>query len=403
MSGASDVLNETDVVPSGALNEFAPASSGGAASTLPEAPLFLNETDVVPSGALNEFALASSGGSASTLPEAPLSFRIGLCTDVQHADSDDGLSFMGVKRYYRHSVSCVAEAVRSWCQLPSLACVLHLGDILDGLQAAKGRESSVVCLTRVLDAFSPLPVNVHHCVGNHCLTNLPRAELQARLGTPVHAEADGAAFYSFSPHPGFRIVVLDSYDVSLLGWEAGDARVALARELLEAHNPVNVKAGVVNSPDGLVGVERRWVGFGGGFSARQMAWLEGQLEAAESARERVFVALHTPLHPDSSPPVCLLWNYAEVLALLQRYRCVAATLAGHAHGGGFACCEAGIHHLVFPAMLECEPGTNAFGHLDVWQTGFAVVGTGKMANTELLPYQPWREEGESDRLTEKRA
>ncbi len=33
-----------------------------------------------------------------------------------------------------------------------------------------------------------------------------------------------------------------------------------------------------NSPDGLEGVERRWVKFGGGVSAAQIDWLRGELQ-----------------------------------------------------------------------------------------------------------------------------
>jgi len=273
--------------------------------------------------------------------------------------------------------------------------VLHLGDILDGLQAVAGRAASEESLQRVLSAFSPLPVPVHHCIGNHCLVNLPRPVLQAALRTPVNPAARGAAFYSFALGPGFRCVVLDSYDVSLLGWEdQADARCVAARELLAARNGVNWEAGNVNSPSGLLGPDRRFVGFGGGASEGQLEWLQATLAAAQAERERVFVVLHTPLHPASSPPVCLLWNYEQVLSLCAAHSACVATLAGHAHGGGYHCDEAGIHHLVLPAILECEPGTNAFGHLDVYEHGFAVRGTGRLASTPLLPYRAWDAPGE---------
>ena len=38
-----------------------------------------------------------------------------------------------------------------------------------------------------------------------------------------------------------------------------------------------------------------------------------------------------PLHPETCVGTCLLWNYEEVLRVLQTAGNVVATLAGHAH------------------------------------------------------------------------
>lgn len=58
---------------------------------------------------------------------------------------------------------------------------------------------------------------------------------------------------------------------------------------------------------------RRFVKFGGGVSAEQLAWLQVQLEGCAAAGERVLVACHLCFHPRTCPPACLLWNYEEVL------------------------------------------------------------------------------------------
>lgn len=57
----------------------------------------------------------------------------------------------------------------------------------------------------------------------------------------------------------------------------------------------------------------RFVKFGGGVSAAQLAWLRQQLEAAAAAGERVICCCHLCFHPDTCSPVCLLWNYDQVL------------------------------------------------------------------------------------------
>jgi hypothetical protein len=76
-------------------------------------------------------------------------------------------------------------------------------------------------------------------------------------------------------------------------------------------------------------------------------------------------------------------------AQCRAHACVVATLAGHAHGGGYHREANGLHHFVFPALLECAPGTTAYGHIDVYEEGFAVRGTGKLASTAFLPFREW--------------
>ncbi len=47
----------------------------------------------------------------------------------------------------------------------------------------------------------------------------------------------GASYYSFSPHASWRIVVLDGYDVSLLGWPPEHPLHQQAQQILDKHNP----------------------------------------------------------------------------------------------------------------------------------------------------------------------
>ena len=49
--------------------------------------------------------------------------------------------------------------------------------------------------------------------------------------------ADAASYYAFSPHPAWRLVVLDAYDVSMLGWPPGHPLHERARAILDARNP----------------------------------------------------------------------------------------------------------------------------------------------------------------------
>jgi hypothetical protein len=53
------------------------------------------------------------------------------------------------------------------------------------------------------------------------------------------------------PHTGWRILVVDSYDVSILGWPAGHPRHELAQSLLAQHNPNQVRSpyGAIDAAD----------------------------------------------------------------------------------------------------------------------------------------------------------
>jgi hypothetical protein len=37
-----------------------------------------------------------------------------------------------------------------------------------------------------------------------------------RLG--IHGNTPGTSYYAFKPHPGWRVLVVDAYDVSVMGW-----------------------------------------------------------------------------------------------------------------------------------------------------------------------------------------
>lgn len=197
---------------------------------------------------------------------------------------------------------------------------------------------------------------VLHILGNHCFYNLTRPELNDRLGihawTREHTDVIAAplpatsttekaekpekpekahphSYYSVCPVPGWRVVVVDAYDVSLLGWADGHPHHTLAADILNRENINEVRCWRAqcvasvgcclcdqllwvcnvlhwciqekNSPEGMVGVQRRFVKFGGGVGSVQLQWLANQLAAAHEAGEMVVVAGHLPFHPDTAP------------------------------------------------------------------------------------------------------
>jgi hypothetical protein len=95
----------------------------------------------------------------------------------------------------------------------------------------------------------------------HCLYNLPRQRLHELLDIPP--AADGASYYSFSPHPGWLFVVLDAYDISLLGWPDSHPRHLLAEAILDRENPNKVRGSAlvceVLSCSEWAGQARHWL------------------------------------------------------------------------------------------------------------------------------------------------
>ena len=89
---------------------------------------------------------------------------------------------------------------------------------------------------------------------------------------------------------------------------------------------------------------------------------------------------HIPLDIDTSDNMCLVWNYQEVLDVLHRHKSAQVFFAGHTHCEGHIQDDlnGGMHHLVWPAILECKPGNNAYGIVTVYEDRMEVEGYGKV-------------------------
>lgn len=317
--------------------------------------------------------MALANGLTSADLKRPL-FSFGVITDVQYADIPDGRSFLGVPRYYRHSIQVLQRAVVKWNSLKTLKFSVNFGDIIDGFCP---KDQSLTAVQNVLAEFKKFNGPVHHIIGNHCLYNLPRDELMSLLQIP---SPSGCAYYDFSQVPEYRFVFLDAYDISAIGWPQSHPKMSSAMELLCAKNPNADK----NSPIGMLGLEKRFLMFNGAVSKEQLEWLDSVLQDATKNEQKVVICCHIPLDPGASSAEALLWNYEEVMEVIHRYECVKVCLAGHAHKGGYSVDSHGVHHRVLEAALECPPGSNAFGYVDVYQDRLSLSGTDRMASTEMV-------------------
>ncbi|EYU34508.1 hypothetical protein MIMGU_mgv1a023153mg [Erythranthe guttata] len=252
----------------------------------------------------------------------------------------------GVPRYYRHSLHVLQRAVKNWNH-QNLKFSINFGDIVDGFFHKHQSLTSV-------NKFRLFNGPTYHMIVNHCLYNLPRDKLLPLLNI---RNPNSIAYYEFSPIAEFQFVVLDGYDVSAIGWPKD--------------HPNTKKA---NSPNGLIIRDRRFLMFNGAVGKERIKWLDRVLGDATKLDQKVGIGCHVPLDSDASSNEALLWNYNEVMDVVHRYSCVKACLAGHDHKGRYSVDSHGVHHRILEAALECPPGTDAFGRIDVFHDRLLLCG-----------------------------
>ena len=107
--------------------------------------------------------------------------------------------------------------------------------------------------------------------------------------------------------------MIDSYDVAIMQrCENTSQKRKEASEILSKNNPNYVEN--MNSPEGLEGVKKRFVGFNGAVGALQLSWLRQTLGEARKANEKVIIVSHQPIIPESTNPV--LRDHTDVVAWL---------------------------------------------------------------------------------------
>lgn len=88
---------------------------------------------------------------------------------------------------------------------------------------------------------------------------------------------------------------------------------------------------------------------------------------------------HLPVHPYSTDPICLAWNFDKLLAIIRSHGSVVCFMAGHDHDGGYHCDnETGVHHVTFEGVIETPPDSNAFGTVSVYEDRMVLKGSGRI-------------------------
>ena len=315
-------------------------------------------------------ASAAEVASSNTTP-----VKFGLIADIQYADIDDASNFLGTsRRSYRGALEALHTAANEWKteETNGLSFVMDLGDIIDQINETNGVSREA--LSSVLAAFTPLSVPHYHLVGNHELYNFTEKELNALL--PGVAR-DGQYYHAFTPTPGWRMVVLNSYDIHCITDRETPPNAETAFRLLEKHNPNDVrsKRGTVNWSKGIEGDAMKFMPYNGGIGEVQKEWLRRELVASKTRGERAIVFTHVPVWHEASTKRTVLWNDEEILEILKEGN-VALVFAGHDHRGGYAIKD-GIHHVTIPSPLNTtKEMRTAHGIVELHEDAVIMHGSG---------------------------
>lgn len=281
--------------------------------------------------------LSVGAGPAAAAAEP---FRFGVIADCQYADFDN----VGT-RYYRESVRKLQEAVATFNDA-DLDFALHLGDFVD-----RFAES----FADVVPVFEKLRMSKYHVLGNHDF-QVPLAQLLETLQMP-------APYHHFRRND-WRIVVVDTNDVSLYANPVGSPKHELAREMLDrlrAEGAVNAQTW-----NGAVGEE-------------QLAWLRRVLDGARFRGEKVILNSHHPIYPKNAHNA---WNDDELVELVTSYGNVVAWFNGHNHQGNYGF-TGGKHFVTFKGMVELD--TNAYATVRVLDDRFEIHGFGREPD-RIVPF-----------------
>lgn len=270
--------------------------------------------------------LSATAAGRVAVAEQPRRVRVGLVTDLHHADKPTKGS-----RHYRDTLGKLTEAIKQFdTDKPDFA--VELGDLID---AAETPEIELGYLAEINKVWQTLNVPKHAVLGNHCVDMLTKQEFLGGIGQKESR-------YSFDAG-GVHFVVLD----------------ACFRADGKPYGRKNSQWQDSNLPDD------------------QLQWLAADLKATD---HKVVVFAHQRLDETKQHSVK---NAAAARKILEQSGKVLAVLQGHSHANDYQSIR-GIHYATLVAMVEgAAPDNNGYTLLDVMQDGSLILtGFRKQANYE---------------------
>ncbi|MCK5441981.1 MAG: metallophosphoesterase [Maribacter sp.] len=277
----------------------------------------------------------------TNVPKFP-EFEIGVVSDCQYCNCDSSGA-----RFYRESPARLGHAVKILNEHP-LDYTIHLGDFID-----RGFKS----FDSVTPIWKGLKSEKYHVLGNHDFSVVD--SLKPLVFEKMDIED---RYYSIIKNK-WRFIVLDGNDLSVHGalTPAKKQQTDSLYQLLSDKNKSNLKS------------------WNGGLSMEQLLWVENELNMAAANNERVGFYCHFPTLAESDSHN--LWNYEQLLTLIDTYECVKFYFNGHNHAGGYVE-KNGVHYLNFKGMVETKDSTS-FATVAFRKDSLFVKGYGRELSRSL--------------------
>jgi len=258
------------------------------------------------------FLLGAAVTNLRAAEEQPRKIRVGLVTDLHHADKPTRGT-----RHYRDTLNKLSEAAKQFTtDKPDF--VVELGDFIDSAESVEAEQNY---LQQVSKVFNTIPGPKHYVLGNHCVDMLTKDEFLGGVGKKE-------SFYSFDVGD-FHFVVLDSCFRS----------------------------------DGKPYGRKNSTWTDANIPAHELDWLQGDLKATD---KKVIVFAHQRLDEGGSHAVK---NAADVRKVLEQSAKVLAVFQGHSHKNDHQEI-AGIHYTTLVAMVEgAGPDNSGYSIMDVLEGG----------------------------------
>ena len=282
---------------------------------------------------------------AEEVPEKP-ELSCGILADAQYADAKPWTN-----RQYRASADKLAECVKE-LNGHKLDFTIHLGDFIDRDFAS----FKVVC-----PIYDKLTMPHYHLLGNHdfSVDEADKPKVLRALGLDRLGTKKG--YYDFTVGR-WRFVVLNGTDVSRYANPPDSRKHEQAKAMMDELRKLR---------------RPNLAYYNGALGDGQIAWLNGVLDAADKAEQRVILFCHMPVFPDNNHN---LYNDTQVLAIIDRHPNIVAWLAGHRHSGNYAS-RKGVHYLTMKGMVETH--MNSFGIMQVYRDRLRLIGFGRETNRTM--------------------
>jgi len=269
-------------------------------------------------------------------------FEIGIVADCQYCNCETKNN-----RFYQKSSERLRKAVKE-LNKHTLDYAIHLGDFID-----KDFQS----FDTVVPIWNSLKSERYHVLGNHDFNVVDS------LKPMIFEKMDVQNRYYSILKNKWRFIVLDGNDLSIHGalTDRKKQQTDSLFKLLSDKNRPNLEI------------------WNGGLSTKQLKWIENELQQATENKEHVGFYCHFPSLGEEQTHN--LWNYEQLLALIDQYPCVKFYFNGHNHDGSYVQ-KNGVHYLNFKGMVDTKDATS-FATVTFRKDSLFVNGYGREPSRKL--------------------